>query len=152
MRYLLILGLLLAGTAFTSPTDPPEREDIIKEDLAYLTAFYQTRHQNPEISLKEKETAKVLAGELRKIGLEVTENFGGYGIVGIFKNGEGPTILYRTDMDALPMYEKTKLPYASLTSLEVCFKFLGAYLPLCLQRIAIFISDSDMNDIFHTIY
>ncbi len=68
---------------------------------------------NPEISLQEKETAKALADELKKIGFSVTENFGGYGIVGVFKNGNGPTILYRTDMDALPMYEKTKLEYQS---------------------------------------
>ena len=50
---------------------------------------------------------------IRKVGFDVEENFGGYGIVGILKNGEGPTILYRTDMDALPMEEKTGLPYAS---------------------------------------
>ena len=70
-------------------------------------------HQNPEISLMEKETSIKLAGELRKIGFDVYENFGGYGVVGVLKNGEGPTILYRTDMDALPMEEKTGLPYAS---------------------------------------
>ena len=62
--------------------------------------FYKTRHENPEISLEEKETAATLTAELQKIGFEVTENFGGYGIVGIYKNGKGPTILYRTDMDA----------------------------------------------------
>ena len=61
----------------------------------------------------EKETSKKLANELEKIGFEVTRNFGGYGVVGIFKNGNGPTILYRTDMDALPMKEKTGLSYAS---------------------------------------
>ena len=61
----------------------------------------------------EKETSKKLANELEKIGFKVTRNFGGYGVVGIFKNGNGPTILYRTDMDALPMKEKTGLSYAS---------------------------------------
>jgi hippurate hydrolase len=61
----------------------------------------------------EKETSEKLANELKKIGFEVTKNFGGYGVVGIFKNGNGPTILYRTDMDALPMKEKTGLSYAS---------------------------------------
>ncbi|MDH5599338.1 MAG: amidohydrolase, partial [Cyclobacteriaceae bacterium] len=59
-----------------------------------------------------------LAEELRKIGFDVTENFGGYGIVGVFKNGNGPTILYRTDMDALPMAEKTELDYASSKSIN----------------------------------
>ena len=86
----------------------------IKEDLPYLIPFYKKLHQMPEVSLQEKETSALLASELRKIGVTVTENVGNsYGIVGIFKNGEGPTILYRTDMDALPMSEKTGLPYAS---------------------------------------
>jgi len=88
-------------------------KEAIKKDLPYLVNFYKMRHENPEISLQEKETSKVLADELRKIGFQVTENFGGYGIVGLFKNGEGPTILYRTDMDALPINEKTELPYKS---------------------------------------
>ncbi len=114
MRYLLLLTVFIAATAFSPlPSDPPELEAVIAKDIPYLLEFYKTRHQNPEISLEEKETATALAAELRQIGFEVTENFGGYGIVGIFKNGEGPTILYRTDMDALPMYEKTELDYAS---------------------------------------
>ena len=85
----------------------------IEEDISYLKSLYLDIHQNPELSLMEKETSKKLANELRKIGFEVTENFGGYGIVGIFKNGNGPKILYRTDLDALPMEEKTNLSYAS---------------------------------------
>ncbi len=112
---LLMLAMIVgAGT-------PPLQQQINKlvaEDLDYLLAFYKTRHQNPAISLQEKETAATLANELRKIGFEVTENFGGYGIVGIYKNGRGPTILYRTDMDALPINEQTGLPYKSqLTTL-----------------------------------
>jgi len=98
--------------------DPPSTLAIIKEDLPYLVEFYKKRHQNPEISLQEKETAAALAKELRQIGFEVTENYGGHGIVGILKNGEGPQILYRTDMDALPMPEKTNLPYASTKTIE----------------------------------
>lgn len=114
MRYLLLLTVFIAATAFSPlPSDPPELEAVIAKDIPYLLEFYKTRHQNPEISLEEKETATALAAELRQVGFEVTENFGGYGIVGIFENGEGPTILYRTDMDALPMYEKTELDYAS---------------------------------------
>lgn len=81
--------------------------------MPFLVDFYKTRHKNPEISLQEKETSKALATELKKVGFSVTENFGGYGIVGVYKNGNGPTIMYRTDMDALPMYEKTDLPYQS---------------------------------------
>ena len=85
----------------------------LKKDIPYLKNLYLDIHQNPEISLMEKETSIKLADELKKIGFDVTENFGGYGIVGVYKNGNGPTILYRTDMDALPMEEKTELPYAS---------------------------------------
>jgi len=110
LRAFAFLTILISAFAFTEPV--PIRS-LIKEDLTYLLEFYKIRHQFPEISLEEKETAKALAEELRKVGFEVTEQFGGYGIVGILKNGEGPTILYRTDMDALPMPEKTNLPYAS---------------------------------------
>ncbi|MEM8895394.1 MAG: amidohydrolase [Bacteroidota bacterium] len=90
----------------------------VEDDIPYLVDFYQQRHMNPEISLQEEETSKALAAELRKVGFEVTEGVGGYGIVGMMKNGDGPTILYRTDMDALPMYEKTGLSYASNVSIK----------------------------------
>ncbi|MEM9329551.1 MAG: amidohydrolase, partial [Bacteroidota bacterium] len=86
---------------------------FIADDLDYLVSLYKDIHQNPEISLREKNTSKKLADELRAVGFEVTENVGGYGIVGMMKNGDGPQILYRTDMDALPMWEKTELDYAS---------------------------------------
>lgn len=118
MRNSILPVLLVAGLLLTSATEPPVIEAIIAEDMPYLLDFYKTRHENPEISLQEKETAATLAAELKKIGFEVTENFGGYGIVGIYKNGKGPTILYRTDMDALPMYEKTELPYKSKLTTE----------------------------------
>ena len=119
MRYTLFLLFLLSCTAFKMPAgDPPTKETLIKEDIPYLVDFYKHRHQHPEISLREKETSADLAKELRAVGFEVTENFGGYGVVGILKNGEGPTILYRTDMDALPMPEKTELPYASTKTIE----------------------------------
>lgn len=127
MRYTLFLLFLLSCTAFKMPIgDPPSKAEIIKEDLPYLVDFYKNRHQNPEISLREKETAAALAKELKSIGFEVTENFGGYGVVGIFKNGDGPQILYRTDMDALPMPEKTNLPYASTKTVEYNGQTTGA--------------------------
>ena len=113
MRYLITALTLFITTAFISPETPRDLAPLIEEDLDYLLEFYKTRHQNPEISLNEKNTAAALAAELRDLGFEVTESFGGYGIVGILENGKGPTILYRTDMDALPMAEKTGLDYAS---------------------------------------
>lgn len=103
---LLIIGLF-------SFTEKKSLNESIKKDLPYLKNLYLNIHKNPEISLMEKETSEKLAIELEKIGFEVTRKFGGYGIVGVYENGNGPTILYRTDMDALPMEEKTGLPYAS---------------------------------------
>ncbi len=96
-----------------SASHPPAIYTLINADMPYLLDFYKTRHQQPEISLQEKETSATLAKELEQIGFSVTRNFGGYGIVGIYKNGQGPTILYRTDMDGLPINEKTQLPYQS---------------------------------------
>ena len=93
--------------------------DIITAvESVYLTDLYKDLHQNPEVSLHEERTAQRLAIELEKIGIEVARNYGGHGIVGILKNGEGPTVLYRTDLDALPMHEKTELPYASTKTIE----------------------------------
>lgn len=118
MKYLLFASIFVL-TAFSNTSTPKEEiASYLAADMDYLVEFYKKRHQNPEISLMEKETAKDLAAELTKAGFEVTENFGGYGIVGILKNGKGPTILYRTDMDALPMEEKTNLEYASSATTE----------------------------------
>jgi hippurate hydrolase len=86
---------------------------ITANELPSLVALYKELHANPELSLHEEQTAARLAKELRGAGLEVTENFGGHGVVGILKNGDGPVILVRTDLDALPVQEKTGLPYAS---------------------------------------
>lgn len=109
---LLIVCVLILTLGAGNPNDG-KLSNWIESDIPYLIDFYKRMHQNPEISLQEEQTAKTLSSELRKVGFEVTEGVGGYGIVGILKNGEGPTILYRTDMDALPMNEKTELDYAS---------------------------------------
>ena len=106
-RSLLLLALLAARTLAAPPVT------ITADELAPLVALYKELHANPELSLHEEQTAARLAKELRAAGLEVTENFGGHGIVGILKNGDGPVILVRTDLDALPVPEKTGLPYAS---------------------------------------
>src|SRR5262249_4527893 len=78
-----------------------------------LEALYKHIHSHPELSLQEVQTAARLAKELKAVGFEVTEKVGSTGIVGVLKNGKGPTVLVRTDMDALPVTEKTGLPYAS---------------------------------------
>jgi amidohydrolase len=76
-------------------------------------ALYLDIHQNPELSAHETQTAAKLAGKLRGLGYEVTEHVGGTGIVAILKNGAGPTVMLRTELDALPVEEKTGLSYAS---------------------------------------
>lgn len=91
--------------------------DFIAQKLAAdypsLDALYKQLHANPELSLMEEKTAARLAAELRAAGCEVTEQFGGHGVVALLKNGPGPTVLVRADMDALPVEEETGLPYAS---------------------------------------
>jgi hippurate hydrolase len=116
--YKLILFLLfgVGNNILIANTDPINGTSIaasIEEKLPFLVNFYKELHQNPEVSLQEQETSAKLAKELEQLGFEVTTHFGGYGLVAILKNGEGPTVLYRTDMDALPMPEKTNLSYAS---------------------------------------
>ncbi len=84
----------------------------------YLAPLFVHFHRNPELSFLENETAARMALELRAAGVEVTENVGGTGVVGMLENGEGPLILIRADMDGLPVLEKSGLDYAS-TSRQV---------------------------------
>ena len=82
-------------------------------DMPYLESLYLTLHQNPELSYKEKQTSQLLSNELSQMGFEVTNNIGGFGVVALLYNGEGPTIMIRTDTDALPIIEQTGKHYAS---------------------------------------
>jgi amidohydrolase len=84
-----------------------------ESDYPKLDALYKDIHAHPELAFKEVKTAEKLAAEMRAIGFEVTEHVGKTGLVAIYRNGDGPTIMVRTEMDALPMEEKTGLPYAS---------------------------------------
>ncbi len=110
MKPLSLLLLLAVSTSSLPGADP---STVLKEELPSLVALYQELHANPELSLHEVETSALVARELRAAGLEVTEKVGGYGLVGVLKNGEGPVILVRTDLDALPVQEQTGVPYAS---------------------------------------
>ena len=78
-----------------------------------MEALYLDLHRNPELSSHEEKTAAKIADQLRKVGYEVTTGFGGTGVVGVLKNGSGPTVMIRAELDALPVEEKTGLPYAS---------------------------------------
>lgn len=86
---------------------------LLDRNYPALDAIYKDLHTHPELGLQEVRTAGILARELRKAGFTVTEKVGTTGVVGVLRNGDGPTILVRADMDALPLEEKTGLPYAS---------------------------------------
>jgi hippurate hydrolase len=117
--FIVVLFSLFNGVTYAQmeQVDP-----LIQKEYPSLEALYKHLHQNPEISFQEEKTMIRIAEELRKAGYEVTERFGEYpkdfgkvtyGIVGILRNGQGPTILVRTDLDGLPMQERTGVPYAS---------------------------------------
>jgi len=86
---------------------------VSEDQLARLRDVYEDLHSHPELSMQEHRTAGIAAAWLRKLGYDVTEKVGGTGVVGLLRNGEGPTVLLRADMDALPVEERTGLPYAS---------------------------------------
>lgn len=92
----------------------PKIQAGIAADYAHLDALYKDIHAHPELGFQETRTAAKLAAEMKALGFQVTERVGKTGIVAIYKNGPGPTILVRTELDALPMEEKTGLAYASV--------------------------------------
>ena len=108
-KLVLFLNLLI----LTSIGVKAQKIKDIKIMLPELVKSYKYIHQYPELSYMEFKTSKLLADKMRSYGFKVTEHFGGTGIVAIMKNGKGPKILIRTDMDALPILEKTGVPYAS---------------------------------------
>jgi amidohydrolase len=85
----------------------------ISTEMPALLDLYRHLHTHPELSTQEKMTSSRIAQELAKIGFELSTNVGGFGLVGVLRNGPGPTVLLRTDLDALPVKEQTGLPYAS---------------------------------------
>lgn len=88
-------------------------EASFESDYPTLDALYKDIHAHPELAFQEEKTAARLAAEMRAIGFEVTEKVGRTGLVALYRNGDGPTIMVRTELDALPMEETTGLPYAS---------------------------------------
>ena len=113
-RTLTISALLaIAGTAIALPGQAPVATSWVEARLDRLEAFYRELHENPELSFQEKQTAERLASALRTAGLEVTTGVGGHGVVGVLANGAGPTVMFRADLDGLPIAEATGLPFAS---------------------------------------
>jgi amidohydrolase len=117
---LLAITSAALSAAAQNPNPPADLANSADRQLPSLTEIYQRLHRNPELSHHEEKTSALLSAELRKLGYTVTEHVGKYedgsqafGIVALMQNGAGPRLLIRTDMDALPVTEKTGLDYAS---------------------------------------
>jgi len=121
MKNKLIIILLLGFMPATPVQAQQFLDAMVDRELAALVSTYKMLHAAPELSHYEIKTSAFFASQLRALGYTVTENVGkyaqpnwkGYGVVAMMKNGDGPTVLVRTDLDALPVEEKTGLPYAS---------------------------------------
>jgi len=121
MKKLTLIALLLTISCATTASAQPSLDSLLDREIASLVSTYKMLHAAPELSHHEVKTSAFLAAQLRSLGFLVTERVGkydrpewtGYGVVAVMKNGDGPTVLVRTDLDALPVEEKTGLPYAS---------------------------------------
>jgi amidohydrolase len=109
-KRLLIAALTVCVVSNTSATP---LQDSIEADYEYLDTLFKYLHANPELSMQEFKTSDRIADELMVLGFKVTRGINKTGLVGILKNGDGPTLMIRADMDGLPVQEKTGLPYAS---------------------------------------
>ncbi|KEO87036.1 peptidase M20 [Erythrobacter sp. JL475] len=120
----MLKQMLCLGAAMTVLAATPAHADAhmeagdglraaVMDDMPGLIALYQDLHANPELSFQEFETAAKLATRMRALGFEVTEGVGKTGVVAVMRNGDGPTVMLRADMDGLPVIEQTGLPYAS---------------------------------------
>ncbi|MBI3882531.1 MAG: amidohydrolase [Verrucomicrobia bacterium] len=106
-------GLFCLGSASLAADAHAETSALVKKESASLLDLYRHLHANPELSFQEVKTSARLAEELGKAGFKVTTRVGGHGVVAVLKNGDGPTLLLRSDLDGLPVKEITGLPFAS---------------------------------------
>ena len=104
-------GAMLCSTSAFAQSDT--LREGLAQDMPELMALYRDLHEHPELSFEETETSAKLAARARAMGFDVTQGVGKTGVVAVMKNGEGPTVLIRADMDALPVVEQTGLPFAS---------------------------------------
>src|SRR6266567_540702 len=120
-RKCLLVAFLLLGLIVTTANAQQSLDAMVDREIGSLVSTYKMLHAAPELSHYEAKTSAFLAEQLRALGYTVTEHVGkypqsnwkGYGVVAIMKNGDGPTVLVRTDLNALPVEEKTDLPYES---------------------------------------
>jgi amidohydrolase len=109
----LLSILLIVNTLFSSGQIPEKTGAEAVRQSVYALELCRELHQHPELSFQEVNTSNRMAAELGELGFQVTRNFAGNSVVGVFRNGEGPVVMLRTDMDALPLEEKTGLEFAS---------------------------------------
>jgi amidohydrolase len=114
--FFILIAMVIQNNAFAQNLEEIQKE--ARNQTAYALELCKHLHQNPELSFQEFESAKRMAAELRKAGFEVTEKVGGNNVVGVLKNGDGPVVMLRTDMDALPVQEKTGLEFASTKTVK----------------------------------
>ena len=107
------LFLTAVAASVATPLPAATLGEAVKADMPALMALYRDLHANPELSMQEVRTPAKLAAEMKKLGFTVTEKVGKTGVVSVLKNGAGPTLMIRADMDGLPVVEDTGLPYAS---------------------------------------
>jgi amidohydrolase len=113
MRFFIrLLSVLCALGLLTVSCSASDRSSWADAEVEKLVPLYEHLHSYPELSGEEKQTAARIADELAKAGFEVTKNIGGHGVVGLLKNGDGPTIMFRCDLDGLPVTEETGLSFA----------------------------------------
>lgn len=118
-----LIAVIAAAVPVAAQSDLDQK---IANNIGDWVATYQHFHANPELSTQEKATSELIAGTLRKLGYDVTDHFGkyeepdlvSYGVVAVLKNGPGPTVYVRTELDALPVRENTGLPYASRVTVK----------------------------------
>lgn len=108
-----LLFLAAATLSAANPATASTLSDSIRADMPQLMALYRDLHANPELSMQEVRTPAKLTPEMKKLGFDVTEHVGKTGAVAVMKNGPGPVLMIRADMDALPVREQTGLPFAS---------------------------------------
>jgi amidohydrolase len=104
---------LLAASLLAAPSHAATLNEAIRADMPTLMTLYRDLHANPELSMQEVRSPAKLAAEMKKLGFTVTEKVGKTGVVAVMKNGAGPTLMIRADMDGLPVVEQTGLPFAS---------------------------------------
>ena len=116
-KHIVVLSLLLSCTMIQAQTTT--KEASAKKSGSELIEIFKDLHQNPELAFMEVRTSKIVADNLKKFGFKVITGIAKTAVVGILKNGEGPTVMYRADMDCNSVKESTNLPYASQKSVEL---------------------------------